>query len=771
MKHTILSLTLLGASLAAHAIDDGTYYFYDAKDNAYLSRGANYGTRATIDRLGLPIEVQNNGSSVTLRYLDNPAGWQTKYLGNAGGTPYTDITGNSETAWTIVETADGLLLRNNSTNKYLVLGDAVGTGARLTSTKASATVFTLQSAEQYGEYLAQLAELPTLAHTDVDVTSLLQNPTMTGGVEGWTSTFSKNVGLGSALCEVYEGYGKLTQTLTGMPKGYYSLTMPAFYRDGSCANCVQYATAGYMMSNAYLALNGAIAPIRDWASDRAASANPNSMSDAAKLFQQGKYRNQVLGYVGDDGELTVSICCPQYLAYGWLIWGAATLTYWAEGDADEALLVILQSQARQQSEKLEALLAVKRTLSEELTAEATQLLADAKTAATVGELQSVVGRLEACYDACKAYRIPVDRSGDPYVAYLFAYFPNNNDENLYYAISKDGFNYTPMNNGQRVMASDSVALKRAIRDPHVLRGHDGAFYMVATDMKSSEGWASNRGIVMYRSTDLVHWTHSTVHFPTRFPEWSGVTRVWAPETIWDPNYENSDGTHGRYLVYFSLLTNDGKCTYDKVYYCYANDDFTDLMTEPRFFFDRGSSTIDADIVYDETDQLFHMIYKNEGSGGICQVTSYSLLPAEGEPDGSQWGKPSGGLQQTGVAVEGGGLFRLIGSNDWVLMYDCYNNGYYQFCTTSDWEHFSLQAQTYTSSAFTPRHGTVLPITQPEEAVLLKAFPTKGYEPTPSAIVAPQGAASSDACYDLLGRRADSMRPGQIYLKGGRKVVR
>lgn len=382
----------------------------------------------------------------------------------------------------------------------------------------------------------------------------------------------------------------------------------------------------------------------------------------------------------------------------------------------------------QWTEKLQTLLDTKKIINDTQKAEAQQVITSAQAAQTQQELIDAIAALKAEYEKLDAYRIDVDRNAEGYKGYLFAFFPSNSDENLYYAYSDDGFNYTVLNNGQRVMASDSVAIKKAIRDPHILRGVDGkTFYMVATDMKCAEGWASNRGIVMYKSTDLVHWTHSTVNFPTRFPDgWSSVTRVWAPEVIWDKDYVNADGTKGRYMVYFSLLTSDdGTCTYDKVYYCYANDDFTDLMDYPRHFYDRGSATIDADIVYDEGDQLYHMIYKNEGSGGICHVTAERLTPAEGQPSGSQWSKPTGTVQQTRVAVEGGGIFRLIGENTWVVMYDCYGSGYYQFCTTTDWKTFTLKAQTATSGAFTPRHGTVLPITPAEYNTLLKAFPTDG----------------------------------------------
>lgn len=307
---------------------------------------------------------------------------------------------------------------------------------------------------------------------------------------------------------------------------------------------------------------------------------------------------------------------------------------------------------------------------------------------------------------------------EAYEAYLFAFFPSNSDENLYYALSSDGFNYTVINNEKRILNSADYTIKKGIRDPHILRGEDGWFYMVATDMKSAEGWSSNRGMVLSKSKDLVNWTHATVHFPDRFPEWKNVTRVWAPEVIYDAKAD-------KYLVYYSLLTNDGKVPYDKVYYSYANADFTDLETAPEYFYDRGSATIDCDIIYDEREELYHMVFKNEGSGGICQVTSKTLTPEPGQPAGSQWSQPSSTLQQTTLAVEGAGMFRLINSDTWVLMYDCYMNGFYQFCTTDDLYNFTLRAQTATKGAFTPRHGSVLPVTAEEKARLLAAFPAPG----------------------------------------------
>ena len=317
--------------------------------------------------------------------------------------------------------------------------------------------------------------------------------------------------------------------------------------------------------------------------------------------------------------------------------------------------------------------------------------------------------------ATKTFDVYVHKKDSPYSHYLFAFFPSNSDENIYYALSDNGYDYSVINEGKPIVTAEGNTVMNGLRDPHILRGEDGRFYMVATDMRSALGWSSNRGMVLMRSDDLITWTCSQVHFPTRYAGtyFANVTRVWAPETIYDPVAK-------KYLVYFSILTNDGVVGYDKVFYAYANEDFTDLEGEPTYFYDRGGATIDMDIVFNENDGLYHAFYKNEGAGGICQVTATSLTAPVGE-EGTQWSNPSGTLQQTTEAVEGAGIFRLINSDDWILMYDCYMNGHYQFCSSPDLFQFTFRKNTATSGAFTPRHGTVIPITE-EEYQTLKLLP-------------------------------------------------
>ncbi|MGQ1891272.1 family 43 glycosylhydrolase [Thermophagus sp. OGC60D27] len=295
-----------------------------------------------------------------------------------------------------------------------------------------------------------------------------------------------------------------------------------------------------------------------------------------------------------------------------------------------------------------------------------------------------------------------------YEAYLFAYFVGNGpgQEAVHFAISEDGFNYRALNNNQPVISADTISSRGGVRDPHILRGEDGNFYMVLTDLYvPNDGW-TNVAMVMLKSKDLIHWTHSIVNIPEAFPEkFSDVTRVWAPQTIFDEK-------NGKYMVYFSMLQPGGA---DIIYYSYANEDFTGLATEPEqlFFHPEGKSCIDGDIV--KKDGKFHLFFKTEGHGnGIKKAVSDNLT--EGYLMQDKY------LQQTKEAVEGAGTFKLIGQDKYILMYDVYMKGRYQFTESTDLENFKVVDEKITMN-FHPRHGCVIPITGKELERLIAKWGT------------------------------------------------
>ena len=97
--------------------------------------------------------------------------------------------------------------------------------------------------------------------------------------------------------------------------------------------------------------------------------------------------------------------------------------------------------------------------------------------------------LTVCLALAASFAAPAAMQAKKKVAYLFTYFTGNapEQEQICYAVSRDGFSYTPLNDGRPIISSDTISLKKGVRDPHILRGEDGYFYMVVTDMRSSQG--------------------------------------------------------------------------------------------------------------------------------------------------------------------------------------------------------------------------------------------------------------------------------------------
>lgn len=294
----------------------------------------------------------------------------------------------------------------------------------------------------------------------------------------------------------------------------------------------------------------------------------------------------------------------------------------------------------------------------------------------------------------------------PMPAYLFAYFTGNtgNEEALRFAISRDGFTYKALNNNQPILDSKAISSSGGIRDPHILRGADNkTFYMVATDMVSARGWNSNRAMILMKSTNLIDWQTSVVNIQKAFAGFTDLLRVWAPQTIYHSE-------KGKYMVYWAMKVGNEP---DKIYYAYANDDFTALDSAPEILFanPKGGACIDADIVF--KDGLYHLFFKTEGDGNGIKKAVSAFLTGKYEMIDKY-------LQSTANAVEGGCVFQLADSDKWLLIYDMYMNGAYQFTQSADLLNFSV-VTTPVVFDFTPRHGTIIPITKKETERLMKKW--------------------------------------------------
>ncbi|QES87808.1 family 43 glycosylhydrolase [Rhizosphaericola mali] len=292
-------------------------------------------------------------------------------------------------------------------------------------------------------------------------------------------------------------------------------------------------------------------------------------------------------------------------------------------------------------------------------------------------------------------------------AYLFVYFTGNavTDESIHFGLSWDGYHYRALNKNEPILQSNLISETGGVRDPHILRSQDGrTFYMVVTDMTSNKGWNSNRGLTLLKSEDLIHWTSSVINIQKRFKNQDSLLRVWAPQTIYDPYAK-------KYMVYFSMKHGIGP---DIIYYIYANNSFTDFEGEPKqlFYSPTNKSCIDGDIIY--AKGLYHLFFKTEDE------TIKGLKIATSKFPNKDYVLDDKYVQQTDKPVEGAGVFPLNNNKGFILMYDMYSSGKYQFTYTKDLKNFKVVDQDVTMD-FHPRHGTILPITKSEADRLIKKW--------------------------------------------------
>lgn len=313
-------------------------------------------------------------------------------------------------------------------------------------------------------------------------------------------------------------------------------------------------------------------------------------------------------------------------------------------------------------------------------------------------------------------------------AYLFVFF-NDPTHSLFLATSRNGYTFTAVNDGQPVIAGDTIADQKGIRDPHITRGPDGAFYVAMTDLhvfgkeqgyrstpwdrdEKEYGWGNNHGFVLMKSFDLINWTRSNVRIHESFPEYKNVGCAWAPETIYDPAAD-------KMMLHFTMRLGNGRT---KLYYAYTDNDFTRLVTKPEILFEYPDSTIqilDADITPLPNGKYCMMYVAQERPGGIKMAFSDSIH--SGYRYNPDW------IDFEPGACEAPNVWKRIGEDKWVLMYDIFSiqPHNFGFCETTDFKtfknlgHFNEDVMEATNFQ-SPKHGTVIQITA-EEADRLEQY--------------------------------------------------
>ena len=291
--------------------------------------------------------------------------------------------------------------------------------------------------------------------------------------------------------------------------------------------------------------------------------------------------------------------------------------------------------------------------------------------------------------------------------YLMVYFTGNDpeQERICFAVSEDGYDFTPLN-GNNPVLEQTLGTKSA-RDPYIFRGHDGGYYIIATDMKSELGWASNHCFIVWQSDNLTDWKELAL-IDIRDYNLPDTVRAWAPQAIWDESRQS-------YMLYWANCENSEEKGWSGTVLWYAyTKDFKTLETTPQILFapSSGKDAIDGDII--EKDGVYYLYYKDENESKICYAVADKPSGPYTEPE-----DPVVSVFYTNV--EGNFIYKISGTDSYVMMLDCYSKGKFVMQQTTDMVNFKRVDPKYYDFDFSPRHGSVLAITDWEYEQILNTY--------------------------------------------------
>lgn len=276
--------------------------------------------------------------------------------------------------------------------------------------------------------------------------------------------------------------------------------------------------------------------------------------------------------------------------------------------------------------------------------------------------------------------------------FLFSYFIEPAKSGVYYALSSDGYHWSPLNDGKPVIAPQYAG--ELTRDIFITRGPDKKFHAVWT-----WGWRE-KSIGYAQSDDLVHWSEQRqMPLMAAMPK---TVHTWAPEIYWDSN-------KSKWLIIWSSIA-EGESR-NRIYSSFTEDFRT--FSKPEVFFDPGYDVIDATILHAES--AYYLIFKDQTKTPLL----YKLRTAQGPSLEGPWSKISDTLTESWS--EGPSALKV--GHGYFIYYDHYRSvpGHetirYEALHSSDLKHWSPVTEQVTFPKGC-KHGSFLKIT-PQEAKRLE----------------------------------------------------
>jgi len=302
-----------------------------------------------------------------------------------------------------------------------------------------------------------------------------------------------------------------------------------------------------------------------------------------------------------------------------------------------------------------------------------------------------------CFAAILAFAASAwaqDTIVDAQGATVFAYFKEPGTQGIYLALSRDGYTFTLLNDGQPWIKPEFSG--EIMRDVFVTRNPSGDGFRAVWTW----GWKGST-LGTASSTDLMTWSsQAEVPIMKGIPS---VHNVWAPETYWDANAKQW------LLIWSSALSgsNDG----NRIWAARTRDFVT--FTKPSVFFDPGFVVIDATMFHRsfEGRQDWVFVVKDQSVDPLRYQIRWTSGPSVEGP----WAPLSGPITESWS--EGPSVIQ-VGSR-WIVYYDHYRapRARYEGVETCDWIHWTSvnDKMHFPESA---KHGSFFRVTDAEAQKLL-----------------------------------------------------
>lgn len=300
-------------------------------------------------------------------------------------------------------------------------------------------------------------------------------------------------------------------------------------------------------------------------------------------------------------------------------------------------------------------------------------------------------------------------------AYLFVHFREKrtpDGEQVYFGLSKDGYEWEAVNNGEPVLWA--YYGDKGVRDFTIIRSYDGSkFYILATDLSLAYGmrnqyhnsWEEigrngSKYFSLWESGDLVNWSEQRL---IKIGD-DDFGCMWAPDIIYDKEHKD-------YIIHWSSSHRSNNYGNKCIYYCRTKDFVT--FSKSKVLYRKEDSGVIDSAMYEE-DGVYYLFVKSEGNPG-------RIIELTGDSPTGPWKRIEAFDQSMKVNEEG--LYEAptaVKCEDgrWDLFIDFYGvqgagQGYIPFLSDSLKSGNFVKSEKSFKFPYGFKHGTVLAISDEE----------------------------------------------------------